>query len=1410
MPKWGIFPVEMRYFCTITAFLASFTAGSLTALADCGTPCFQDNDDILSGERQLLRNDDLVYLAGTPGNYVNRVFPTSMLTLGTSTDFPIPGQGTSFVPLLEVGRVFALPNDVIVNVVSNSNSQRTIAITDPNDANNNSATTIAAGGPALPSVMMADFDQDGFQDLFFLSSSSVQVYTAKCSNDPVAECTGTGGNAISDGMIAGPRQGLSNIQRPIRSITPSGLVEPVAGDFNADGILDVAWFAQGTNSFGVPSGPVRVVFVSVCPAASVEVFGQTCNAALQIISAPTTIVAEPNTTLKDFSLAAGNFDGSGPNAKTGAINDELVLVVSSDSSISVRAFSFDANMTANPGPGPLTINNTLSTFSVDGRVIASPPVVASGQLDWDSLQDQVVIGYTVPNADSSLVALADLAIVDFARDLTMTGAFFGASNPNPNASSDNGTYTAHIAIGRFDPPDTNNNTNFNEQIGYFIIGNNPQGPTGGNALQIFKSERQDKFAPIFVSGVSATPEPTVFQPSGLAAGDTQGRSLTLGAPSIVRVEHMQPDTVLGMPPSHIDFITPDGISSPVPFNLSVYPPSFNTEYTFSDSTKTSSSRTTSTSYTAATTESFEQKVSYKELDVGSASVDLKETATQTHSRSVTKQYSQYQGNTFNLAAGTAQQFGDQVAYTSRIMNIYTYPVIGRAGCAAGFKEVTVNSELKCCPSDKVSHGTCTAPSDAVDPTPLTVQYSGPDTITHHLLMPASNLEFFQPPYEVGQVLSYPGNLAQLEADISGLQLKTATGPALWPQQSSAVTTVTWVGGSTDGSTTGTTSNHSFDGSVSVSGSVDVFGDGISVSDSFDYSESSSTSTLNSSSNTSDASRGVTVNRGIDVNTNGQNTNPAFQYNNRTFIFGQALPSGSIQSDLVVSADIPFDGIPWVAFTATPYQQAGTNTGTSAWWLQAYGSRPDIALTHPTRWTVSLTNTDPVNTQFLFNCPLGFTSTFTRPACRSVKDAMPALTDCNASNVNNVANACAFYNMKGFFLTTNAAENKGGVATSTPGAPFLTTAVAGESLTLRARVSNYSLKNMTSDETVYVQFYAQPVASNGDFENSTATFIGTASFGGDLLPAPCGGPVRPQPCQTSNEVERNWVLAEVVWDTSTLPDAIKEQDSFWRVWGVAWAHDSKGVVTEIADHGVDFSAPANPKMAVPEWTSFVEVPVELYSNNVGFYGQVFTLTAPATETNGEASPLAQDLDVIAIKVDPDQPLRRRYNTVRATVLATGGTADFVVARFSDLDPTMDGSLFDINIIPRLQGDTEFVTKGAFIPDSCGWGEVVVEAIPHGGGLPTARSSTNVFVTTDPVDDIGALAQAIDDMGLTRTKRILQAKLLAAANLFAEDEEIAGIARLEVFIDLVARQSGLRIPSETADGLIAEAQSIIDCL
>ena len=98
-------------------------------------------------------------------------------------------------------------------------------------------------------------------------------------------------------------------------------------------------------------------------------------------------------------------------------------------------------------------------------------------------------------------------------------------------------------------------------------------------------------------------------------------------------------------------------------------------------------------------------------DIAGVSLTAKQAATQKHKSTVASQYNTYSGNSYTLNASTV--FDDAVTFTTRRMNIYSYPVIGHLVCPAASPG---------CPDD------CVAGPSPCPELPLHVQFSGVDNV----------------------------------------------------------------------------------------------------------------------------------------------------------------------------------------------------------------------------------------------------------------------------------------------------------------------------------------------------------------------------------------------------------------------------------------------------------------------------------------------------------------------------------------------------------------------------------------------------------------------------------------------------------------------------------------------------------
>ncbi|WP_434150521.1 hypothetical protein ACR2R6_03145 [Methylocaldum gracile subsp. desertum] len=1297
--------------------------------SDSGAPCFANVSDILQGQRRLLPVDDLVVTSQPegPGSAVsNVVLQTANSSVSAQLPYAITGSGVpSFAT--SAGRMFNLPRDVIVTM--------TEGLVNVRDQDPNGFITKGFSLSGNPHGMaMDDFNGDGFADIALLTADAVgstsgllRIVTANDVNNLDA------GLFASNGV--GPFQ--FNFTNPI-SIT--------TGDFNGDGKPEVA-IAQPFSSGGAQ---LLLQIYEIVTTQDGKIASQALRqAASVVLNSPVS-----GQVIWSLKVVAGSFDGN-VNATTGLPTDEIVLVVNNGDNLTLQSFRVQPQST-NPLNFDITLINTFvspDSLYTNGNTAGDPLLATSGHLDWFNPAEQVVAAYTYLTDSTGNNFSWKAAVFTLDSQLNIAQA----------ASIDTGgAVNLGLAVGNFDEdlgPDSPPNLEIARVLSFSL-------PMSQNQpyLEILRADPANSFALSVASNMSILGFPPFFNsPLLLVAGDTQGRSLLLGPPEKVTVtNHIQPDTILGLPPMHVDWITPAGGSVPDVLNVSVFPNTFNTQYNFQDTTGTQASRKSTTSYTVAFKESAEEKVSYGVPGIDSVSVKLTQAATQTHQNTVAKTYNTYQGNSFKLTAQTL--FDDRVAATAEQFNIYSYPVIGHCVPVSGAP-----------PLDGCPAGTA----------PLHVQFSGPDNVVYLDLAEGAAIEWYQPVHEPGNALSYPGSLELLKANLPAANPLQPLSPdnEVWDSQSPEQVSITWTQGGGNDVTSGSVSTHTFDTSVSVSGSTNIEGFGLSGSASFDYNQSQSVSTLNTSASTFSDSTGVIVNRGIP---GGPTSSENYLYQGQSFIFGQAAPTGTIDT-LTTNTTVQAQGFLAVGFASDPLSTGTVQSGN--WWKQAYAHTdangnpilPDVALNHPQRWLQKTpTGTNPQ--QVWFNCPVGFTSSQTSPACTAISQTpTPA----------NVADA-PFYQMKGLFVTPG----------TTPGGPQITQTPQGQTVTLQARVYNYSLSDMPAGTVVHVLFYAQPWdGATGQFQSQAGNpdaFAPAVLIGEDQLaaiPAFCGGSQGDvDPC-AGDSPPQNWVYAKATWDTSTVA-----ADTDWKFWVVAWMEQGGQLVPEIQDHGLR-SIPAS------LLNSLADVPIETYSNNLGFYNQVFHVAsaspAPATGSG------ALTIDRVAAPSGP--VLLHQPVTIRASHRSGGPRFDSVLTLFYDGDPEAGGMLFDQELIPRVRASDTFVAPVPYRPGTCGTHQIFVQAIPTDGSAEPATGTATVQVIADFPAELASLGQAIQAADLPRgLEKGLLAQIKTAGKLLDRGHTAAAQSLLTALKHEIRALARKKISPEITAPWLEEVDLILGCI
>jgi len=414
--------------------------------------------DMLQGRRVLSGGDALLVadpFQNSQGNNHTRslLYPTTNDTsnpgLGVPAGSPINVvdqsvnckgvTGQPFPQQTRFARLFDLPYDMIVtmrpvttgSIASNCNATSSA----PNLALD--VRSHVSGAPTVPflentfnsewmQLAIDDFDYDGFDDIFFLNVDSIQMVTAVDTSDPTKGLVHTGGvrTSSSTGTLSAP------------------LNEPTTGDFNGDGLLDVAWIG---GDFPQSLGELRVYFATVCPGdvagticAGADAFDVITDPASRLLggatstihlarAAPLTktacgVVQQPNNpdpaiqtgSLRAGTVALGNFEDNGFNPRGAPIDELVVAYVSGSDAIqgdlcetNVEYYSFSeptSSSTFWARQRGSTISNVFPdaterhTIAQDGsadRSVQYKPVInlhsQATYLDWYGEVEQAVI-----------------------------------------------------------------------------------------------------------------------------------------------------------------------------------------------------------------------------------------------------------------------------------------------------------------------------------------------------------------------------------------------------------------------------------------------------------------------------------------------------------------------------------------------------------------------------------------------------------------------------------------------------------------------------------------------------------------------------------------------------------------------------------------------------------------------------------------------------------------------------------------------------------------------------------------------------------------------------------------------------------------------------------------------------------
>jgi hypothetical protein len=264
-------------------------------------------------------------------------------------------------------------------------------------------------------------------------------------------------------------------------------------------------------------------------------------------------------------------------------------------------------------------------------------------------------------------------------------------------------------------------------------------------------------------------------------------------------------------------------------------------------------------------------------------------------------------------------------------------------------------------------------------------------------------------------------------------------------------------------------------------------------------------------------------------------------------------------------------------------------------------------------------------------------------------------------------------MRGFFICSALNPGAG---------PQRELAVAGEKLSLQARVYNYSLTPMS--DHVHVRFYGVP------WNHSTNQPAGNAFLiGEDVLD--------PIPAFASSHDTLNWVLASTTWDTSN------HGDQYFTFFVIAWMQGGDGSLgAEMPGHGLTgIPGTLNSFRDAAQLEEIVSGQTGSYSNNLGFYNHVFHVL-PQGSIELETLPQHEPGDVRLgrIKLSKRKVAAGQSLEISALVHTHKKSASGVSVVFYDGDPQHGGQAFDAERIAHIRAHDAAEARVLFRSDVCG--------------------------------------------------------------------------------------------------------------
>ena len=549
---------------------------------DPGAPCFAGNHDILNGQRTLLQDDDLVF----SGDLANNSDPSGFSAANTLFTTSKSQFNPSFIYTSSGGPIVS---NTIANTAKffNSNSASAISAF--------TASTSSQSQITLTYSQVSGGNVSSTQSVTMLPSIGGQYNSNQNLYSVAADFAGTGSDQL---VIAATQLGAQFLS--FQAVAANNPANPSSG--LKAGLIsrypystNLCALAAGTFTDPPASGPApRPQIAVLCSDFDLGLHLGIYNvdpATLRVDGtgggiASLNLGTDTNAQMATISIAAGRFGG--------AQHDQLVIAYAPFDGETAKIVTVDFNSAGQPVQQTTPYDTGVAFYSKVNRSLGYPGsvILRKGRFNFFGSSDQAALSL-VPGQNSVI-----FEVLSFDQQLNAT--------ENPRYTPPNPCHY-DMAVGRFDRYSRSSSSNITP---YREIVDASTQCSGSNqvTLSIYDVDpdsfainlRNSYVAPR--SAIFAGPYYGAFLPLdnayqlSLAAGDLQGRSLLLGDPEkAVVTGHIQPDTVLGLPPMHVDWITPATTTTPSILNVTVYPKTYNSAYNFQSSSQSSASRTQTTS-----------------------------------------------------------------------------------------------------------------------------------------------------------------------------------------------------------------------------------------------------------------------------------------------------------------------------------------------------------------------------------------------------------------------------------------------------------------------------------------------------------------------------------------------------------------------------------------------------------------------------------------------------------------------------------------------------------------------------------------------------------------------------------------------------------------------------------------------